>query len=414
MNDIAITGIGVISSVGVGREAFWGNCRKAKTGIKRITSFDTTSLRSNIAGWVQGFDPSQFIPPSFYRRMSRISRMAVASSVEALKDSGLILDTIDRERIAVIMGTSYGSSSHVEDFYISLLKDGPRGAQPFLFPETVPNAPASHIAMFHGIIGPNSTFCQNEISAENAILYARNLLLQDLVDVALVGGADELSAILYSCYDAVGALNKIKVGNDEPVKPKPGGGLILGEGAGVLVMERLDFALKRDAEIYGILRSGVITGGTTSIGHYEAEGEQMARAMSLAIEQAGIDPYAIDQISVSANYSSELDRMEHNQLKKVFTGRKNNLAVTPLKYLTGDFGGAGVIRAAAILLSLRRQLPLPTISVEILEGEPECSLAWDIPLTGKTQVALMTTTTYGGGSTSLVFTKSDSSLESVG
>jgi 3-oxoacyl-[acyl-carrier-protein] synthase II len=136
--------------------------------------------------------------------------------------------------------------------------------------------------------------------------------------------------------------------------------------------------------------------------------------MSLAIEQAGIDPYAIDQISVSANYSSELDRMEHNQLKKVFTGRKNNLAVTPLKYLMGDFGGAGAIRAAAILLSLHHQLPLPTVSTEILKGEHQRCLVWDIPLTGKTNVALMSTTTYGGGSTSLVFTKSDSSLESVG
>ncbi len=131
----------------------------------------------------------------------------------------------------------------------------------------------------------------------------------------------------------------------------------------------------------------------------------MARAMSLAIEQAGIDPYAIDQISVSANYSSELDRMEHNQLKKVFKGRKNNLAVTPLKYLMGDFGGAGAIRAAAILLSLHHQLPLPTISTEILKGEHQRSPEWDLRLTGKTQVALMTTTTYGGGSASLVFTK---------
>ena len=413
ISDIAITGIGVVSPLGVGREVFWENCRKAKTGIKRITSFDTSSLRSNIAGWVEGFDPSQFMPPGVYRRMSRISRMAVASSVEALKGSGLILDTIDRERIAVIMGTSYGSSSHVEDFYVSLLKDGPRGAQPFLFPETVPNAPASHIAMFHGITGPNSTFCQNEISAENAILYARNLLLQDLVDVALAGGADEVSAMQYSCYDAVGALNKIKVDNDEPINPKLGGGLILGEGAGVLVMERLDFALERDAEIYGILRSGVITGGITSVGHYEAEGEEMARAMSLAIKQAGIDPDEIDQINVSANFSGELDRIEHDQLKKIFTKHRNKLAVTPLKYLMGDFGGAGVIRAAAILLSLHHQLPLPTVRSEILKGEPECSLAWDLRPRGKTQVALMATTTFGGGSTSLVFTKSGSSLESV-
>jgi len=339
--------------------------------------------------------------------------MAVASSVEALKDSGLILDSIDRERIAVIMGTSYGSSSYAEDFYISLLKDGPRGAQPFLFPETVPNAPASHIAMFHGITGPNTTFCQNEISAENAILYAQNLLLQNQVDVALVGGADELSAILYSCYNAVGALNRIKVENDEPINPKPGDGLILGEGAGVLVMERVDFALERNAKIYGILQSGAITGGITSVGHYEVEGEQMARAMSLAMKKANIKPDDIDQINVSANFSSELDRMEYNQLKKIFRKPTKDLSVTPLKYLIGDFGGAGVMRAAAIFLSLYHQSPLPTVSAEILKGEPECSLEWDLHSSDKTQVALMTTTTFGGGSASFIFTKDGSSQESV-
>jgi len=406
MIDIVITGIGVISPMGVGREAFWENCRKAKTGIKKITSFDTSSLRSNIAGWVDDFDPSQFMSPGVYRRMSRISRMAVASSVEAVKDSRLILDTIDKERVAVIMGTSYGSSSYVEDFYISLLKDGPRGAQPFLFPETVPNAPASHIAMFHGITGPNTTFCQNEISAENAILYSQNLLIQNQVDVALVGGADELSAILYSCYNAVGALKKIKVENDELVNPKPGDGLILGEGAGVLVMERLDFALERNAKIYGILRSGAITGGMTSVGHYEVEGEQMARAMFLAMKKANIKLDEIDQINVSANFSGELDRMEYNQLKKIFRKPTKDLSVTPLKYLIGDFGGAGVIRAAAILLSLYHQVPLPTVSAQTLKGESQRSIEWDLHSTDKTQVALMTSTTFGGGSTSLVFTKS--------
>jgi len=408
MIDIAITGIGVMSPMGVGREAFWENCRKAKTGIKKITSFDTSNLRSNIAGWVEDFDPRQFMSPGAYRRMSRISRMAVASSVEALKDSGLILDTIDKERVAVIMGTSYGSSSHVEDFYISLLKYGPRGAQPFLFPETVPNAPASHIAMFHGITGPNTTFCQNEISAENALLYAQNLLLQNQVDVALVGGADELSAILYSCYNAVGALKKIKVENDELANPKPGDGLILGEGAGVLVMERLDFALERNAEIYGIIRSGAITGGITSVGHYEIEGNQMARAMFLAMKKANIKPAEIDQINVSANFSGELDRMEYNQLKKIFRKPTKDLSVTPLKYLIGDFGGAGVIRAAAILLSLYHQVPLPTVSAQTLKGESQRSLEWDLHSTDNIYIALMTTTTFGGGSTSFIFTKDGS------
>ena len=405
MIEIAVTGIGVISPLGIGRRAFWENCRKAKTGIKKITSFDTTSLRSNIAGWIDDFNPRQFMPPKSYRRMGRVSMMAVAATVEALQDSGLDLNSIDKERIAVIMGTSYGNSSHIEDFYVSLLEEGPRGAHPFLFPETVPNAPASHIAMFHGITGPNNTFCQNELSAENAIMYARNLLSQNLVDVALVGGADELSAIQYTCYDAVGALNKVRAEEDETIRPEPGSGLILGEGAGILVMERIDVARKRDAKIYGVLKSGVIRGGITDIGHYEIEGEQMARAVFLAIEDAGMDPGEVDQIDISANFTGELDRMEYNQLRQIFRGRSKNPEVTPLKYLMGDFGGAGIIRAAAILLSIYNKLPLPTVNAEALRSEAENFPVWNIPPAGKTGTALMTSSTFGGGTSSLIFTK---------
>ena len=405
MSDIAITGIGLISPLGVGREVFWENLRKAKTGIKKITSFDTGPFESNVAAWVENFDPRLFLPSSIYRRMSRVSRMAVAASQQALEDSGLVLDDLGRERIGVILGTCYGGGSHVEDFYVSLLRDGPRGAQPLLFPETVPNAAASHIAMFHGITGPNSTFCQNEISAENAILYARNLLLQKAADAVLVGGADELSAIQYSCYNALGALNPVRAESDEPVRPKPGKGLILGEGAGVMVMERLDSAQKREAEIYGKLKSAVITGGRATTGHYEVEGEQMARAMNLAMEEAGMTPGDIDQIHASANYSGELDRMEYVQLKKTFPKPPDELAVTPLKYLIGDFGGAGIIRAAAILLSLFRQKPLPTVKARLLKGGPRHAFDWDLDPAGKTRSALMTTSTFGGGSSSMVFSK---------
>ena len=160
--------------MGVGRETFWENCRKAKNGIRKITSFDTSALGSNIAGLVEGFNPGRFMLPKIYRRMGRISRMAVAASIEAMEDSGIKLDTIDKGKIGVIVGTAYGSSSHVEDFYLSLLNDGPRGAQPFLFPETVPNAPASHIAMFHGITGPNTTFAKT-IFRRKLLFYMREI-----------------------------------------------------------------------------------------------------------------------------------------------------------------------------------------------------------------------------------------------
>lgn len=405
MNDIAITGIGIVSPLGVGREAFWKNVRKAKSGIKRITHFETSAFRSNIAGWVDDFDPGQYMPSRSYRRLSRISRMAVAASVEALTDSGLVLESLDAERIAIIVGTSYGSSSHVEDFFVSLLKEGPRGAQPFLFPETVPNAPASHIAIFHGITGPNSTFCQNDISAENAIMYARNLLLRNYADIVLVGGAEELSAMLYSCYDAVLALNRHKVDNDGSVTPPIGGGIVLGEGAGIIVMEKLDFARERGAEIYGVLRSGVITGGVTSIGHYEISGEQMARALCLAMRDAGVGPDDIDAIDISANGSGELDRMEWDQLVHVFNNHTGNLEFTPLKYLMGDFGGAGILRAAAVLLSISKQSPLPTIDADFLKNEIRTYPEWNIKPTGTIDTVLMTSSTFGGSSCSLIFTK---------
>ena len=409
MSNIVITGMGVVSPMGIGCKTFWENCRKAENGIRKITSFDTSNFRSNIAGLVEDFNPEQFMPSRIYRRMGRISRMAVAASIEALEDSKIALDTIDKGRVGVIFGTAYGSSSHVEDFYQSLLNDGPRGAQPFLFPETVPNAPASHVAMFHGITGPNTTFCQNDISAEIAILYARNLLLQNIVDIVLVGGADELSAMQYACFDALGALNKVKVKKDESVKPLPGGGLVLGEGAGVLIMETRDFALEREAEIYGTFKSGVNTGGITSIGHYEINGEQTFRAMFQAIEQAEIDSDKVDRgidlVDVSANFSAELDRMEYIQLKNIFSKRIKDLKVTPLKYLMGNFGGAGIIRAASILLALRHQRPLPALKAEILKGEAYDDMEWEIPSLDKIETALMTSSTFGGGSSSLIFTR---------
>lgn len=405
MLDIVVTGIGIISSLGIGRKTFWKNIRTATSGIRKIKHFDTDSFRCNIAGSVEEFEPSDFMKPQTYRRMSRVSRMAVASSIEAITDSGLCMDDIEKNRIAVVMGTSYGSSSCVEDFYVSFLQDGPQGAHPFLFPETVPNAPASHIAIFHKITGPNTTFSQNQISSENAIVYAKHLLTEDQADIVLVAGADELSPIQFSCYNALGALNNIKVKDNGVVLPNPGGGLILGEGAGVLVMENSEFAEKRQARVLGGLRSAVITGGIASIGHYESDAEQVSRAMREAIEQAGIESDEIDHVNVSANFSWELSNIEYMALQKTFKNKTGDLAITPLKYLIGDFGGAGVLRAAAILLGFQYGTSLPNMSIEALLARSGDILKWNQSENVAFEKALMTTTTFGGGSASLIWTK---------
>ncbi|MFC1875676.1 beta-ketoacyl-[acyl-carrier-protein] synthase family protein [Thermodesulfobacteriota bacterium] len=405
MTTISITGIGVISSLGVGREAFWEGCLAGRSGVKQITTFDTAPYSANVAACVVDFKPAGFMSPMTYRRMSRISRMAVAASIEAVHDSGLCLDRMNRERVAVVMGTSYGSSSHVDGFYRSLLADGPRGAQPLLFPETVPNAPASHISIYHNIQGPNATFCQNEISAETGMAYARSLLDGNIVDAVLVGGAEELSEILFGCYDAVGGLNKIRVNEDEDIQPKPGGGLILGEGAAVLILERKESARQRGAKVYGSLVSDVIAGGVSAMGHYAKDGRQMARAIVRSMEKAGIQLGNIDHVSVSANYAKELDRMEFEQIKRCLQCSNRDMWVSPLKYLIGDFGAAGTTRTAAILLSLYHQVSLPEISISGLIRKEEKPLAWKPSQNRKIDTALMTSTTFGGGTASIIFSR---------
>jgi len=403
MEAISITGIGVISSIGIGRQAFWDACCQTRSGVRPISAFDTGSYSANVAATVVDFKPAEFMPPMVYRRMSPVSRMAVAASIEAVSDSGIDPKILASDRVAILMGTAYGSSSHVDQFYLSLLDDGPRGAQPLLFPETVPNAPASHIAMVHQIRGPNATFCQNDISAEAAIIYAKSLLELDVVDVALVGGAEELSEILFACHDAVGGLNPIRVDSPEEVCPQPGGGLILGEGAAVLIMEKTTSARQRGARIYGELVSDASTGELAAMGHYATKGDAVIRTGRQAMEQAGIMPADIGQINVSANYAKELDTMECEQLQRLFQYKKESLQVTPLKYLIGDFGAAGVTRAAALLLSLYHQCNLPEVPVSALSSVHTDPLRWMPSQSQKITHALMTSTTFGGGTASLVF-----------
>ena len=405
MDAISITGIGVISSLGIGREAFWEGCRQSTSGIHRITTFDPSPYRSNVAAWIADFRPSDFMPPMTYRRMSRISRMAVAASIEAVADCGLDFKTMDRDRVAVIVGTAYGSSSHVEDFYCSLLADGPRGAQPFLFPDTVPNAPASHIAIYHKVKGPNATFCQNEISAETGIAYARSLLEQNLVDVVLVGGAEELSEILFRCYDAVGGLNPVWRTDNRAIHPEPGQGLILGEGAAILVLERRGAARQRGAKIYGNLVADVIAGGPSEMGHYPRDGQPMKRTLEIAMARAGLRPEDIDHIGASANFARELDGVEFELIKSVFQGDQKKICVSPLKYLIGDFGAAGTTRAAAVLLGMYHQLSPPEIRLSTLMNQGNKPLKWEPGRHRRIDHALMLSATFGGGAASLIFSK---------
>jgi 3-oxoacyl-[acyl-carrier-protein] synthase II len=401
MDDIVITGIGIISACGIGQEAFWQNCLRGNTGIAPIQSFDTSAYRSHLGAEARDFNPRDFMPPLKYRRLSRVSRLAVAASIEALKDSALIVTPQSAPSIGVIIGTGYGSTSQTDDFFLGMLKEGPEGANPGLFPDTVPNAAASQVSIYHGIKGPNTTFSHNEVSGEQAMAYACFLLREGRAEALLVGSVDEMSAVLFHSYATVLALSP-KGAYEEGLRPfdRRRNGRVLGEGAGTLVLEKKTRARERGARIYGSLVACAGTGAPVGPARYEAGAEQMARAMKSVLRAAEISPSQVDYICAAANSTPELDRAEALAIRQVFS-QTQSIPVSSLHGYIGDFCGSGTLRAAALLLSMRDGKILPTLGLK----DPEFDLdhVLEQPRAKQIQYALLNGFSFGGSNVSLLF-----------
>jgi 3-oxoacyl-[acyl-carrier-protein] synthase II len=391
---VVVTGIGIIGSLGLTREEFWKNYLEGRSGIKKIEEFPPLEKAIDFGGEIRGFRPKDFLSPLVYRKLGRSSRLSVVASLEALKDSGLAVDDANRDRIGVIVGTGYGNSGLTDEYFVSFMEGGPTGANPLLFADTVPNTAGSHISLFHRLRGPITTFCQNLISAELALDYACGLLKTGQAEAMLVGGVDELSPIVMHAFSAVRALNP----SPDPII---GQGMILGEGACVLVLERREDALARKAPVYGEITGVALNSGITRPGHFEPEGRSMRRVVRECLEVIGCEGGTLDLISLSANFSGELDPLEFRVLKELLGEFLSAIPLTPLKYLAGEYAGSGALRLALLLLSIRDQVIPPSIKPEeLIPGTP-----WDrrfIPSRpGKVERCLMTGFTFGGGNACL-------------
>src|SRR4030043_997565 len=302
---VVITGLGVVSAIGVGKEAFWENCLQGVSGIKPIQGFDVSSYRSRSGAQLPEIDFKAFIKPANLRRMDRIGKIVVSAVKLALDDSGLDLKNEDSDRMGISIGTGLGSSDTVDQFFRSLLKDGPTGAAPLLFQTAVPNAIASHCSIEYGIKGVNLTFSHKETSPELALAFAYHLLKEGKADVILAGGGDELSEPLYHVYSMLGALSPRGGKGLEGVRPfdQDRNGIVLGEGSGILVLETLEHAKKRGARIYAEVAGVGLSGSTDGLLRYDLKGDSIAKAMSLAAEE--LRP--VDYISAAATSPPALD-----------------------------------------------------------------------------------------------------------
>ena len=405
---VIITGIGMLNALGVGRGPYWQELLTGNCGIRPIESFDTSPYRTNVGGEIRSFDPKVFMPPRFYRRLSRLSRLAVAASIEALEDSELELGKNDRDRVGAVFGTAFGSTQQTDAFFMSLLDHGPEAAEPILFPDTVPNAPASHVAIYHQLQGPTSTLCQNHLSGECALAFAISLLETNQADALVVGGADELTSILFRSLDAIGAL-KVWHGRErfDPGQLLPGRGFIPGEGATCLVVEREGDAKKRKTLAHGELLSLTLASAATSQGHYDQDGVSLARTISAALDEAQLKPDEIDLIGLAANGVKELEDAEARALERVFGPRWHQTPRMPLRYFVGEFGSAGLLTAATIMLALREGVLPPSIQGRELTGVPGDPLRFAPAREARLRAAMSIGSTFGGGSSCLIVAKAD-------
>jgi len=400
---IVITGLGIVSPIGIGKEEFWRNCLLGTSGIKPIQRFEVTPYRSQLGAELPPIDFKRFIKPVNLRRMDRIGKIVTSAVKLALDDSGIDMREEDSNRMGISIGTGLGSSDTVDQFFRSLLKEGPMGAQPLLFQTAVPNAITSHCSIEYGIKGVNLTFSHKETSTEMAIAFAYHLLKQGRADVILAGGGDELSEPLYHVYHMLGALSPGRTKGPEGMRPfdKTRNGIVLGEGSGIVLLETQEHAERRGARIYAEIRGVGLSGSTDGLLKYDLKGDSIAEAISLAVEDLSI----VDYISAAANSTVDLDRAESRAIQKVFGKTAKEIPVSSLKSMIGEFDGSGGIRACALALSLYEGVIPPTIETREIDLHCDLNVILGKPQKREMRSALLNACASGGSNISLWFSR---------
>jgi len=397
---VVITGIGVLSSIGVGRDPFWEECIQGRSGIRPISGFDVSHLKPKLGGQLPDINFRDYIEPTNLRRMDRIGKMVVSTVRMALDDSGLEMDHEDPNRVGIMVGTGLGSSKSVDLYYRGLVKEGPTGATPLLFQTSVPNSICSHSSLEFGIRGINTTFSHKESSVESALVFAFGLLRKGDAQVILVGGGDEISEPLYLVYATLGSLSPQRSPFPEGMRPFDAhrNGFVLGEGSGILVMEELEHARRRRARIYGEVLSIGLSGSNFGVLNYDREGSSLSKAMAHAS-----DGRQVDYICAAANSTVDLDLAETRAIKATFADGARNISISSVKSMIGEFDGSGVIRACATALAVYHGIVPPTINYT--KPDPDCDLDYtpNEARARRINTALLNGFSNGGSNISILF-----------
>jgi len=407
---VVITGLGVVSPVGSEVPVFWKSLVEGKSGVGMNTSFDTTGFDSRIAAEVKDFDPSLYgISSKETRRTAKFVQFAIAAAKQAMESCGLDLDKEDRTRIGVLIGSGIGSLYTIEEEHKVLLNKGPSRLSPFLIPMLIVNEASGMVAILHGLKGPNSCVATACASGSHAIGEAYRTILYGDADIMLTGGTE--SCIVPTAVGGFCALRALSTRNDNPLKAsrpfdRERDGFIMAEGCGLVVLETLEHAQKRNADIIA-----EITGFGSSCDAYhitapDPDGAGAAQAMAMALKDAGINPEEITYINAHGTSTKLNDKIETLSMKKAFGNHARKVMVSSTKSVTGHLlGAAGGVEFLACCLAIRDGVVPPTINYE--NPDPECDLDY-VPNTARktsVEICMSNSLGFGGHNASLVVRK---------
>ena len=408
---VVVTGIGPLTPIGTGKNQFWDALCAGRSGVRRVDSLvDLSGISVLIGAPVLEFDPLDYMQPRRVRRINRVTQFALAAVSLAFDDANLQLSTVERKRIGVVVGTGIGGLETMERNFTTLSNKGPRQVSPFFVPQLMPNAVAGQIAIEHGLQGANFVISSACASSAHAIGIAGELVRAGFLDCVVSGGAESvLLRITYAGFAQMGAVSKR---NDEPERAsrpfdRDRDGFVIGEGAGILILEEYQHALARQAHIYAELIGFGMGADAEHITAPAEGGRGAAQAISVALSRADTPTEAVDYINAHGTSTILNDKTETEAIKAVFGKGAYDVKISSTKSQIGHLlGAAGGVEVIATLLSMQNDYVPATLNYEY--PDPECDLdytprAVSVPI----KVALCNSFGFGGQNAALLFRKTD-------
>lgn len=406
---VVVTGLGVVTPLGNDVPTFWGNLLAGKSGIREIDSFDVSEYPVRIAGLVNDFDPERYVDKKELRHMDLFTQYALYAAYEAIAHSGLQITDENRDRIGVYIGSGIGGIGTTLSNYRILLERGPKRVSPFLVPMMICDMATGQVSIEFGLRGPNSTPVTACATGSHAIGDAFKIIQRGDADAMVAGGAE--AAVVDIALAGFGNMKALSTRNEDPTRASRPfdlnrDGFVMGEGAGLLILESLEHAQARNANILGEVIGYGMSGDAYHVTAPAPDGDGAARAMQAALKDAGIDPSAIDYINAHGTSTEFNDKFETMAVKRVFGEHAYRLAMSSIKSMTGHLlGAAGGVEGVACVMTLLEGMMPPTTNYET--PDPECDLDYvpNVARKGDVDTVMSNSFGFGGHNASLIFRK---------